>query len=190
MIAVGNDIVDLTKVNNNPQYISRLLNYAFNQEEANLVTTDLTKTWTYWSAKESAYKSSVKRGNRQRFRPKDFLVSDTGQNILRVITPEYGHFELSSQITEKYVYTVSQYFNSSIQSRIFKTHFSQQSDISLKLKDKLITEICNLAGESKGETRIEKDEFLIPHVMVGNQKLDYDISLSHDGNFMAFAYSL
>ncbi len=80
MLALGNDIVDLLeRPKNGTKYFQRRLKYAANVSELPLlsnISCELkVRSGLVWAIKESAYKSSNKLGNRQRFNPKLFTIS-------------------------------------------------------------------------------------------------------------------
>ena len=218
MLRVGNDIVDLMQpLAIRKTRDTRFLKRVFLPDEASYVLTDMqpdAMLWAFWSGKEAAYKAIQKDSTAIPSVPRLYKVSitaDTGtkdrsssrnERLLQgtVETPA-GEVRLKTSITSDYVHsvaiplwaapdakivsqvermalgrTLSPAYESSLVRNAAKRHLSdclrcRQKDIEIR--------------RQRGPKGLGP-----PYVYLQNELAATDISLSHDGDFAAFAFAI
>ncbi len=210
----GNDVVAYT----HPRCINKHLNVAFlhkvfnTTEQQYILQQNATyqniALWCLWSLKESAYKLSCFNGNRNTYNTNAYIVQVISPivsgNIIHTVhnnstlpttayinsvimynhTPYYG----STLITPKYIHsTVHSTPNAHNTIWAVQDHaLSNKNDFSVAVR---AFAIAQLAQHNVHVTSIHKDADGIPYVTLHNGTSKY-ISLSHDMEFAAFAYTV
>lgn len=204
---IGNDIISLKSRQNlqsfsNPKYITKVLNNSETELAEGINLTLLTSLC--WTIKESAYKVLGKTGNRIAFAPhmfnvniidiKAFIKTGNDQSEI-VIIPEikvtaYGlNFYSLSEITGEYIHSVSS-LKKDNQVNIYRNvrEIKINSNESREAIDFLLEAIMDKTGTSPGELDLMKNERNIPVLMQKGLPLNIDASLSHDGNYVSYAF--
>ena len=199
---IGNDIVSLRSQQNmqsygNPKYLTKVLNKS-ELTDAKGINLPLLIALS-WSIKESAYKILMKTGADVNFSPKKFIIN--WPEAMPVIIPGqpteietslsgYGFtFFCISEISPEYIHTIA----SLNKGMLGKTMYNSASlapgeNSSEKAADYLIQNFLqHSAGKSDGLS-LMKNERNIPILFQKGLPLDIDVSLSHDGNYVAYAY--
>lgn len=190
MIAVGNDIVDLTApqnigVENNKRYISRIIA----DKELGLIPfiTD-QYIWLLWSIKETFYKVLAKQGHANQFYPKKIIVKSLnriGENYYATVSWNDITINTVSHITYNYIHTTSHQPENVLTNKVFESNPEQVShDLRQYLKNDLALDL----QIPQQQIIIEKDRKNIPKISILNTSLMVDVSFSHDYNFGAYSY--
>jgi len=149
--------------------------------------------WMLWAAKESAFKVLKKIDAKIAFHPQDFQVSIDSLGRMSV--------HHNSLVLETLVYRAPQWvhavttsgFKSYISgnrmhSRVFELQSSEaEVDQSAEVRTFTRKTLSAWLGVSWQEVEIVTED-RIPRALKKGQALDIDLSLSHDGNFVACAW--
>ncbi len=192
---IGNDIVDLAlakkKSNwNRPRFLDKI--FTLKEQKYILKSQEPEKmVWLLWSMKESAYKLHVQVYGKRFFAPKRFAstIIDLGQkeSFGEVICDDYQCFT-QSEISNQFVHTISKldkkdYFFSetfTVRNANYRTH----SDSVYK---KVIAQFTKFSGKAIHSISIKKNVKGIPFFYFKNEKMNTALSMTHHGNFGAFA---
>jgi len=174
---VGNDIVDLNEVLH-PRFAERICE----EGELSIMLHKKFSPWLYWAVKESAYKALKKQDFSIVFAPKKFLVRTDPWEC------QYKGLRVDLQVTEtcQYVHAIAVCPNGLSSKLRYKVarrdeSISESEDVR-KLANDLLEELgyCNC-------TIINKP----PQVFCEGRRLyGIDVSLSHDGRFIAAVISI
>lgn len=183
---IGNDIIDLklAKFQSNWQRFGFLQKLFIEKEqEIILKSEDAEMTvWLLWSMKEAVYKAVQRKYSMDRFyNPKRFFCSHliiSNKSARGVVCFENEIFKTSSRLSLTKIYTCTSNTEFSL---ILKT---QNSRISLLHK---IAEQKNIPLET---LNISKNKQGIPFLTYKGDNLQIPFSLSHHGDFSAYALSL
>jgi phosphopantetheine--protein transferase-like protein len=210
---VGNDVVDLKEPENqgkcrNERFLDRVLT----AEERKLIVVSGNADallWSFWAAKEASYKA-VSRGDPAVCSiPRRYeVLLEAGNAVMheadasgsqsrlggRVITP-VGEVALQIIVTSDYVHALaveSAAGLAGITHRVDRVDVEQGDDPSDFVRRQLLGEIARQLGCPVEDLAVRKDPSGSgsPNVYVRNQPLAAEISLSHDGRFVAFALRL
>jgi phosphopantetheinyl transferase (holo-ACP synthase) len=181
---IGNDIVDF----NDLPSIERSLSKTFLQKictNKEIDTVFLSESpektlWRIWSMKEAAYKVIIKKGAERSFNPKKLVTSLLDQNQGQVLT-KFGIIKCQSKITPDFVHSIASYSTDISISLGEKKLIGNQSDF---VRASLIEDF-QLKYPQIGSLSIEKHDE-IPYLISDFSTVD--ISLSHHGNYVAWAF--
>ena len=211
MSYLGNDIVSLLSSENRLSFTRRrYLNKAFTSSERKMITrfkrSFPTLPFHIWSCKESAYKTMVKAGLRDSFCPIEFEINTV--NLAKNIHQENGSANpISGKLTyrERSLFTQSRHFQECIHTVASDAKISLQKIQwgvqNIDLSDALAQSYLSRASLSRSLAKTMKIEYnridirnhvrtSVPLVYVDHEKVEVDVSLSHDLNFVSFAYLL
>jgi phosphopantetheinyl transferase (holo-ACP synthase) len=204
---IGNDILSLKSKQNlqsfsNPKYITKVLNNSeiMLTEGINLALL----TSLCWSIKESAYKVLVKTGFEITFAPKMFTVNvidmqqfikakkSCNENLLipEIKVTAYGlNFYSFPEITGEYMHSVSS-LKKDDQVNIYRNvrEIRNKKNESKEAVSFLLEAIAEKTGACPDELDLMKNERNIPILMQKGLPLNIDVSLSHDGNYVSYAF--
>lgn len=190
MLALGNDIVDLQeRPKNGAKYFQRLLKYAANASELPLlsnISCELkVRSGLVWAIKESAYKSSNKLGNRERFKPKSFVITSLsldGSSVHGEVSFKKSALTFEGVIFETHLH---------VWTFISKSCVKASHAISAKDRRGQSSDVRQLALDSAGieDAFIEKDVNEIPWIK-HPEKGKIEVSLSHHGRHVACAHQI
>ena len=187
---IGNDIVDIaeTKQKSNWQR-PRFLDKLFTVHEQQLIQNSydpFLKVWRLWSMKEAAYKLYTQIQPSRFYNPKQFEceIKDSEGKV------SYKDFScyIKTKMTSKYIISEARLVAMDMISESIKIDYrspKQQSDIT---KDLLLAKISEHYHLLKKDLKVVKSEFGIPSVYQNSKKLNMSISISHHGNYGAYAF--
>lgn len=176
---IGNDVVDLQLAKTQSNWQRKgFLEKQFTEFEISKILASKNpteKVWLFWSMKEAAYKCFVQIHQKRFFAPKKFecalLSNSTG-----FVTIHNAIFYTTSSITSNCIYTVSSTKKvNNYTSSLFK--IDEKATIFRQLKKNFSKEI-----------EIKKNDLGVPFLYQQNKKLSYSLSISHHGNYGAYAY--
>lgn len=190
---VGNDIVDLKQATLESNWQRKgFLNKVFTLKEINSIKESehpSAMVWQLWSMKESAYKINVQQYKYRFFNPKKIECT--------LLDPIHGVVKIGSDIylthstkNNAFIYTVA-VLNTvdDIQSEHFEIddadYKNQHQICHLKLRQAL-AERLHVKKES---ITIKKDSFGTPNLYNNKKHIEISCSLTHHGNYGAYAIS-
>ena len=203
MPCVGNDVVDLKEPANagkskNPRFLKKILT----DPEIEFIKTAKkpeAALWSLWACKEAAYKVENKSFSRIPFVPRRWQVvfnkSQKDYTDGEVIIPGKGtvHIRLFSNL--QYVHCVGADSPAVLDKLVWSVErLPKEKEInpSLFLRDCLGKKLARNFSLNFHDIIIKRTkingELLWPRVYVGGKETDMDISLSHDGRFVAYLY--
>jgi phosphopantetheinyl transferase (holo-ACP synthase) len=200
-LLVGNDVVDLHDRESrsealHPRFDIRV--FAADEREALRASSSAHPLrWTLWAAKESAYKVAKKLDPAVRFLPRDFVVRGVGEGQA-VVMHETGPFDVQLHRTDQWVSAVATRTVANARStrgpvdggpvssgiEHLGTHGADPSRTVREFARAALALRMNLPP---GQIRIATDRG-IPVALWRDRKLPVDLSLSHHGRFVAWAW--
>ena len=194
---VGNDVVDLSDAESRPEALhARFDARVFTSDEWTALSASAspyTLRWTLWAAKESAYKVAKKIDPAARFFPRDFLVRRIGEERAEV-TYETGPFDVRLDRTDEWVHAVA----TLPAANILSTHRPVSAGVerlealgtgpSRKVRELACAALGARMNLPPGQVQI-RSERGIPFFLFQNRRLPVDLSLSHHGRFLAWAWA-
>ena len=209
---VGNDIVDLHDPESRPEALhDRFDTRVFTSDEREALTTSAsahTLRWTLWAAKESAYKVAKKLDPAVRFLPRDFVVRRLAEGRA-VVVHETGPFDVRLRRTEEWVSAVATRMAanaasgmaanaaSGMAANAAEAHRSVSTGIerlevngadpSQTVRELVCAALALRMNVPPGQVQIAADRG-IPVALWRNRRLPVDLSLSHHGRFVAWAW--
>ncbi|QTE21396.1 4'-phosphopantetheinyl transferase family protein [Polaribacter cellanae] len=186
MPSIGNDIVDLNLAKTQSNWQRKgVLEKQFTKKEQEIilnVNDSFLQVWQFWSMKEAAYKCYTQKVKKRFFAPKKFECALISKEE-GIVVFENLEFYTTTIFNEFYIYTLAKSYQEKIE--IFSNISSAkmvESDIKLKLAKE--TEIPS--------KEIEKRKSIIgaPIYYHKEKKLIRSCSISHHGNYGAFAFTL
>ena len=183
---IGNDIVDLNlaRLQSNWErqgYLQKL----FTEDEQKFIVNSNNQelnVWLFWSMKEAVYKAVQRKYKLERFyNPKQFVCSQVQ------LTPEKARGEVSYQ--DEIFKTTSELFPDKILSYTANSefsHFSEEKNARFLLLQK-VSERFLIPLDSLNITKTGQG---IPLITYHGDNLQIPFSLSHHGNYSAYALSL
>ncbi|KPA12095.1 holo-[acyl-carrier-protein] synthase [Candidatus Magnetomorum sp. HK-1] len=217
MIHVGNDIVDLASPFahgkcRDQKFVNRVLT---NKEQKVIQggQFDNRLLWTYWAAKESAFKVISKIQPNVSSSPRNYEVSFDGDTQLSkqtgvVNTPvSHVHFCANTYVSsgKEWIHCVGSskeldngsdiVYRAKQIDHLFDYHFSHASkNESSHVRKVAGKKIAELLSESPKDVVFRKNahkgEQPYPKVYLQDRKTNIDVSFSHDGRFVAYAFCL
>ena len=185
MIALGNDVVDLHETpRNGDKYYYRLIQTAFTSDEMDQLPGNFTLKLAcavLWSAKEAAYKSLKKLGILEKFIPKDLHVHSLTFHETEVEgTVSYKELSLKLKISYNDDWVHSTTFMMERENKWAVVRCDNNYRAQTLAARKAALEHYHLAD------KIDKTDG-IPVLMADGKRLPNELSLSHHGQFAAFA---
>ena len=205
---VGNDVVDLREPANagksrNSRFLKKILTNAEIEFVQNAKDPDAT-LWSYWACKETAYKVIKKSCLDAAFLPRQWTVffkksqSDFSEGEVMIpgkervyvrlfYNPQYVHCVGSDSITalDKLIWSVDVLPEEKDEKNIDPSFFSRNC------LGQNLAQYFSLNFHNIKIRRTRKDGALQPpRVYVSGRETDINISLSHDGRFVAYVYHL
>ena len=193
---LGNDIVDLrAAARHRPAYYERLKRSSFYPEELLLVQEYESAFWLLWAAKESAFKAVAQAGRvDRRFNPKDFLLKEihqTEEGIIYTIDCKPFRFNGIIDLEKDFLHALSwtepkpHFLTEVIYSE--ETDYQDQSSL---LRNIILEQMSKMFDDSITAITIDKDENMIPFFRKGDERLPNNLSLSHHGSYLAYAFTI
>lgn len=205
MPPVGNDVVDLAAPGNlGKSADGRFLGRVFTAEERDLIAGAARPDillWTLWAVKEAAYKAvsrndptvcSIPRRYRVALETED-SVGKAVRIAGKVITPR-GELALRVAVAADYVHALTAGADEDIErlcQRIERLEGTESGvNPSAFVRGALLREIAHRLGCPAGDLSVVKGPGGpgIPRVLFRGCLLAAEVSLSHDGRFVAFAF--
>jgi phosphopantetheine--protein transferase-like protein len=186
---IGNDIVCLSTANQSKHVGSkRFLNKVFTDEEQELIANSFnekTSIWKLWAVKESAYKLFVQKGFQTEFAPQKINCKKVNENF--VVSLGNCSIRVDCTANTQFVYAQTISTKSKVESVCLEldgaTYRMQSEQVELALKQRA-SEIYQLDIRN---IQLKKSKSNIPILTYKNTHLPLSISLTHHGNFGAFA---
>lgn len=180
---IGNDIVDLSlaKVQSNWER-KGFLEKQFTISEIVQITKSENPffvVWFFWSMKEAAYKCHMQKEKARFFNPKRFECSTTNFKSGSV---QLGNiiFYTTSSCSSAYIHTIATPAkNTNVKSK--KISIAEAKNESKALKEAIVKTFSK-------RVMLTKDIFGIPTLYCNTKKESMPLSISHHGNFGAYAY--
>jgi phosphopantetheinyl transferase (holo-ACP synthase) len=203
---VGNDIVDLREPANagksrDSRFLKKILTVAEIDFVQNAENHDKA-LWALWSCKETAYKVIKKKCVDAAFLPRQWTVilqkseSASLDGEVKVPDAEVVYVRLFSHF--RYVHCVGADHPADLDSLVCKVEVLPEKENEKRIAPSLFARKCltlSIAdffrlklSDIKINRVQDKSELQPPHVYIGGKKSDIDISLSHDGQFVAYAF--
>jgi phosphopantetheinyl transferase (holo-ACP synthase) len=188
---IGNDIVDLAEARQKsnwkrPRFLEKL--FTFNEQQ--LIQNSkhqFLMVWRLWSMKESAYKLFTQLHPSRFYNPKQFEceINDSEGKV------SYKDFRcyIKTNMTSQYILSEASLVVMDMISESVKIDKSSPKQQSHTTKNILLSKISEDYQILKKELRVVKSEFGIPSVYQNSKKLNMSISISHHGNYGAYAIS-
>ena len=202
---VGNDVVDLRQPLCQPDAIHPRFDIrAFTTREIALLaaSAQVHRTrWSLWAAKESAFKACRKMDPQVRFLPRDFAVhlSGEGGEVVHSLgrfrvwldrTDQWVH-ALASQAAEKPGFRIagnpSDSFPATVATGTTGAAGTAEDDCSERVRELARCALADVLNIAPLEIRIVSQDH-IPRAQRRGETLPFDLSLSHDGRFVACAW--
>ena len=193
---VGNDVVDLKDPESQPEALHARFDarvFTLGERAALRASGSVHEIrWTLWAAKESAYKVAKKLDASVRFLPRDFLVRRVGEGPALVVH-ETGSFEVRVERTDEWIRAVATHTAAGAASTGHPVSTGIErleapgADASRSVREFVRAALGSRMDLPPGEVRIAADRG-IPVALWRNRRLPVDLSLSHHGRFVAWAW--
>lgn len=186
-VTIGNDIVDLRAKeaqdkHSNRRFLAKVCSLA----EIEMIKSSINPhqmLWTLWAIKEASYKALMKRYDIKRFIPNQFLCEPAGE--FWRCSHKGMLCESIVDLNEGYVHAIacSGGAGKIIRGVLEGVPEQQHSKIARDLAEKF------LSDEGCNGGRVERFDGTSPPVIIqeGAPVKNWDVSLSHDGEFVAAA---
>lgn len=186
---IGNDVVCLALAKQSKYaHSQRFLDKIFTIEEQDIIKASIepvTSIWQLWAAKESAYKLWIQQGNQPCFSPQKIACTMI-ENKIKVSIQELN-CEVLSVVTPSYIYTEALLEKACVTSNCF-----EMEDISYKAQSLFVKEVLKQKLSEQLEIKvkhlsIKKSVWGVPKLYYKSSLLPFHVSLSHHGNYGAYA---
>lgn len=196
---VGNDVVDIGHPLCQPDAIHpRFDSRAFSASEIALLATaaDTHRTrWSLWATKESAFKAARKLDPRVRFIPRDFVVRLSGARA--TVIHRRARFKVWLDETDEWIHAVASLGGGKPVSRVdgLPSDCGRIADIdpSERVRRLACSELAAQLNIAQEAVRIVTSAGIPRARQQGTRGLEeylpVDLSLSHDGPFVACAWN-
>jgi phosphopantetheinyl transferase (holo-ACP synthase) len=185
--AVGNDVVDLDdpailEHHRRERFVSRVC-----APEERVRVGSALDLWTLFAAKEAAYKALVKLGPSPGFRHREIVVSEDRRAVIW-----RGHV-LAASVTscDEYVHAIAWSAGAYRPSARVERARTSEGDAARALLVNLLAAATHCEADDLAVVRDESpgawDGLGPPRVEHRGMPMDIDVSLSHDGRFVAVA---
>ena len=192
---VGNDVVDLRDPESQPEALHPRFDarvFSFGEREVLSASgSPHSLRWSFWAAKESAYKVAKKLDAAVRFMPRDFLVRPVAEGWAMVLH-ETGSFEVRLEWTDEWVHAVA---TRTAVGAVSTAHpvsggierlEAPGADASHSVRELVCAALASRMDLPPGQVRIAAERG-IPVALWRNRRLPVDLSLSHHHRFVAWA---
>ena len=205
MPTVGNDVVDLKEpANAGKSSESRFLKKILTNAETDLIRNAENPDaalWSHWACKETAYKIVKKSFPGTAFLPRQWQVTFNK----RESTHSDGEVAISGHdsvfirlfTNPQYIHCIGADVPIALEKLIWSVEDlpeKEENNPSLYLRYCLGQRLARYYSLNSHQIKIKRTrkngELQPPRVYIGGNKTDIDISLSHDGRFIAYAYHL
>lgn len=192
---IGNDIVDLALAKAESDWRRpRFLDKIFTPKEQRYIYESPQPdkiVWLFWSMKESAYKLHVQLYKKRFYSPKKFTCSllnlNEKESYGRVVSDDFACYT-QSEISDLYVYTISRLEkNKAYLSQTFILKNSKYKTQHAKVYKRVIAQFAELFLKPSDQINLKKNDHGIPRIYIKKEKLNIAVSMTHHGNYSAFA---
>jgi holo-[acyl-carrier protein] synthase len=183
---LGNDIVDLNHLPKEERSLSKpyLSKICSNREIDKILNSEHPNLclWSIWTMKESAYKIAMKLGAERAFNPKKFETFQVDANA-GLISSDYGTMISATIFDENFIHSVAFLSN----SNAYKSGQLICSDNQSEAVRQAIIQDFRTQNplQNRVEVIMQQD---IP--FLSSDQGFVDISLSHHGDFIAWAFEM
>lgn len=202
MPCVGNDVVDLKDASNagksgDSRFLKKILTDAEIEYVKNADNPDLA-LWSLWACKETAYKVMKKNFSGTAFIPRRWQIlltkahSDYSEGEVQISEKVGVHIRLFS--SSHYIHCVGSDSLDALDKLIrnVETLPKEETNPSLFSRHCLAQSLANHFSLDLHQIKIKRNrqdgELQPPQVCVDGKKTNIDVSLSHDGRFVACAF--
>ncbi len=193
---VGNDVVDLRDPDNQPdalhaRFDSRVF-ASVEREALGASSSQHVLRWTLWAAKESAYKLAKKLDPSVRFRWREFSTRPIGEERVGVIHGARS-FDIRVDRTDEWVHAVATLTSSNPRSARgsgsagIERLEGAEADPSRTVRECVRAALGSRIKLPPGQVQIAAESG-IPVALWRSRRLPVDLSLSHHGRFVAWAF--
>jgi phosphopantetheinyl transferase (holo-ACP synthase) len=190
MHSVGNDIVDLQLAEKESNWQRKgFLEKQFTEQEQSFILNSenpFLSVWIFWTMKEAAYKCYTQKHPKQFFAPSKFdcnlLNNDRGS-----VSFKNNKYFTTTDINTFYIHTIAEtnFVKNAKEVYLFSS-IGNSKNIDLDLKKKLQEE----TGFAQENIEKRKTEVGAPLFYNNEKKITNSCSISHHGNYGAFAFTL
>ena len=182
MHSIGNDIVDLhlAKTQSNWQR-KGFLQKQFTEEEQTVILTSkdpFLQVWLFWSMKEAAYKCYTQKYQKRFFAPQKILCKNLS-NSEGIVTIGSEVYVITYSITADYIHSIAQKHMS--EKMVSKIIFTKNGLSSTKIIAQ------SVLSHFSAEVSLKKNKIGIPYLYQQQHKMPNSITISHHGNYGAYA---
>jgi phosphopantetheinyl transferase (holo-ACP synthase) len=190
---VGNDIVDLKRAALESNWQRKgFLNKVFTPSEKQYIQdaeNPFQMVWLLWSMKESAYKIYMQEHQNRFFNPKK-MACTLLKDSLGVVKINNASYRTFSTINSAFIYTIAVLKNTDkIESQSFEINDSGYLIQHQTCKSKVIEVLSKKHHVKKEAITISKSELGIPKLYKSSKILGMACSITHHGNYGAYAMS-
>ncbi len=182
---IGNDIIDksLAKQSSNWQRRGWLQKTCTDKEVSMILDSQdsFFTAWRIWSMKESAYKIWVQAGASHRLNPIKFETTLVDDCI--------GRVSIDSKLFQTYTENDTEYI-STIASDNIQDAKHRVISAKLNLKEKMIASFAMTNNVKRSEISIKTNANRIPMIYINESPINCSISMSHHGQYAAYAYPI
>ncbi|HIA36913.1 MAG TPA: 4'-phosphopantetheinyl transferase superfamily protein [Flavobacteriales bacterium] len=197
---IGNDIISTNDIDNLKSFSNqRFLNKSFTEKELFYIKKSncINIALLFWTIKESAYKTMVKLGCKKLFCPikieielKNFQLN---QQIFFNLTYKDNLIAVKTLQTPNYIHSISTvdvHELNRTKFRVLKINSKNTEVQSRQIRESFIYNYAKSLALSIDDITIHSDFYTgIPSVSCQGQDCPIDLSFSHDGFHIAYAYS-
>ena len=186
---IGNDIVDIEEAKRMSNWQRpRFLEKIFTDKEQYLIKSSenpFILVWRFWSMKEAAYKLYIQLKPSRFYRPKSFECDIDKTHT----TVKYNDFlcYVNTETTSKYIISESRLVEKPMISECLMLQNHTLQCKSKILKKVILSEVSERLNEELQPLSIKKTEFGIPSIYKNSKRLNIQLSLSHHGDYGAYA---
>lgn len=194
---IGNDIVDLAFAAQTSNWRRpRFLKKIFTESEQRLISNSKLKNqivWQLWSMKEAAYKCYLQDSGEPFYNPAK-IICQPSSTFFRADSLKNGAvtiFEKTyitlSEITDRYIHTIA---FSNLAQNIKKDAFSISAENHLQQSEEVKNKLFNFLKNTNSyyeKISVAKDRKGAPRLFSKGILIKISLSLSHHGNFGAYA---
>ena len=200
---VGNDLVDLKEPANagksqDSRFLKKILTNAEIKFVQNAGNPDAA-LWSHWACKETAYKVIKKSFPDAAFLPRQWQVIFTKTKSKysdgEVIIPGKGKVYIRNFPKSDYIHCVGTDKLAALDKLIWSVDVLPEKEVinpSISVRHRLGQDLARHFSLNFHDIKIkrtrENGELAPPRVYVSGRKTDIDISLSHDGRFIAYVF--
>ena len=188
---IGNDIVDIAEAKQKSNWQrARFLDKLYTFHEQQLIQNSdhhFLMVWRLWSMKEAGYKLYTQLHPSRFYNPKQFeceIIDSEG----KVSYKDFICF-VKTKVTSQYIISESRLVATDMISECIKMNDGSPKHQSDSVKRELLSKVSKQFNILKSDLKVLKSEFGIPSVYQNSRKLNIGISITHHGNYGAYAIS-